>query len=280
MTWEQLITQARNAFVECGIESADSNARAIAEALGATSITLTSEPSDAVVQRFHHLVTQRCTRIPLQHVLGVMYFRYLTLVSKPGCFIVRPETEWMVDDAIGAVRQIVRDRGEATVVDLCTGSGAIALAIATEVPGATVYGVERSDAAFDVACENNRAYGNPVQMIHADALAPLEDLEGRCDVVVTNPPYVPPTVVLSPEVQADPAEALWGGGPDGLDIPRALVLRAHHLLGSRGILVMEHAEEQGEPLREAAVMAGFVEARTGHDLNRRPRWLWARKSEE
>lgn len=164
-----------------------------------------------------------------------------------------------------------------TVVDLCTGSGAIALSVATEVPGTRVYAAEISPQAFRVAERNNERYGNRVHIINEDALHAFPELEGAVDIVVTNPPYVPPGIKHSPEVQRDPQLALWGGGEDGLDLPRQLVCRATQLLHPGGMLIMEHAETQGEALRNFMNTHGFCDAVTHEDYTRRPRWTQARK---
>ncbi len=274
-SWPALIAEASQHLTRAGLDSPAADARILAEHVAGSHPLVASDPDDDAVVRFRELVAERATRIPLQHLTGVMYFRYLELVSEPGCFIVRPETEVVAEEAIVAARA----REGAVVVDLCTGSGAIALAVATEVPGAQVYAVELSEQAYDVAQRNNRAYGNVVHLVRGDARTALGELVGHCDVVVTNPPYVPPMEV-SPEVQADPALALWGGGPDGLDMPKDLVRRAVELAKPGGILVMEHAEEQAAALCDYALAHGFVEARTGVDLTGRPRLLWARKRGE
>ena len=151
-----------------------------------------------------------------------------------------------------------------------------AIAVATEVPRAEVIGVEKSPGALALAQRNNAEYGGRVRLVEGDARVALREEDGGVDVVVANPPYVSPHLRLSPEVEADPAMSLWGGGPEGLDMPRAVVARAARLLRPGGVLVMEHAENQAKALRDAAWTRGFSLARTGADLTGRPRWLWAR----
>ena len=277
MGWNELIAGATAAFRAAGLDSPKADARELAEVAGGERLHVLlgsgSDPTPAQRARFETMVAKRAARVPLQHVTGVMYFRYLELVSRPGCFIVRPETELVAEEAITALR--ASSSRPPLAVDLCTGSGAIALALATEVPEARVIGVELSDTAIDVARENNARYGSVVDLVHGDARTELSNLVGQVDVVVTNPPYVPSTHDVSVEALCDPALALWGGGVDGTDLPRELIGRARRLLRPGGTLVMEHAEEQAEALVGAALAAGFAQARTGYDYTGRPRWLWA-----
>jgi release factor glutamine methyltransferase len=140
------------------------------------------------------------------------------------------------------------------VVDLCTGSGAIALAIADEVPAAVVHAVELDPAALAYARTN--LTGTSVQLHEGDASTALPELDGTVDVVVSNPPYIPDDgLVRDPEVlEHDPPAALWGGGPDGLDMVRAVARAAARLLAPDGWFVVEHADVQG-----AAVLAELRE---------------------
>ncbi|MFT3943538.1 MAG: peptide chain release factor N(5)-glutamine methyltransferase [Ancrocorticia sp.] len=331
MGWNELVAAATATFRAAGLDSPEADARELAEVAGGERLHVllaTGAPTPEQRARFDSMVAARATRVPLQHVTGVMYFRYLELASRPGCFIVRPETELVAEEAITALRAAVArildddgvtsrafatppvsarpnereslrpgasqspasacpaerassrpgaqpDSARPLAVDLCTGSGAIALALATEVPEARVSAVELSDSAIEVARENNARYGAVVDLVHGDARTELENLVGQVDVVVTNPPYVPPTHQVSVEALSDPALALWGGGVDGTDLPRELIARAAELLRPGGILVMEHAEEQAQTLVNAALTSGFARARTGYDYTGRPRWLWA-----
>lgn len=276
-TWEMLIVEAAEKLKEAQVHSPLVDARELAE-----YVSSVKRPSGDVTLKqaelFFALVERRQRREPLQHLTGRMYFRYLELLSRPGTFIVRPETELVAEEAI----REASTQSEAVVLDLCTGSGAIAIAVATEVSGSVVVGVEKSRQAYETAKENNHRYGDAVHMVHADALS-FEGLEGvatpgHIDVVVSNPPYVPPHHRISAEAQADPGLALWGGGEDGLDLPRALVQRASYLLRPGGLLVMEHSEEQGEALRDFARAHGFTDCSTGRDYTGRQRWLRARRA--
>ena len=293
--WRELLQDARAELEAAGVASPDYDARELlAAALGVDSRTLALRfgdvPEPEQVAHFEELIRRRAAREPLQHILGTMYFRYLELESVPGVFVVRPETEMVAQAGIDFLRGEARLAASPAdsaliVVDLCSGSGAIALSIATEMPRTQVYGVELSPVALESAQRNNQRYGSPVTFLGGDALAPLpEPLEteiaGRARLVISNPPYVPTYHELSPEVLADPHQALFGGGEDGLEFPLALINRARTLLAPGGALVMEHASEQSEALREAALEAGYVAVTTGRDLTGAQRWLFARAPHE
>jgi len=227
------------------------------------------------------LVTRRAERVPLQHLTGTAPFRELQLAVGPGVFVPRPETEVVAGVAIDAAAHAVASTGSALVVDLCTGSGAIALAVAAEVPAARVHAVEL-DAAAHAWAERN-AVGSRVILHRGDARTALPELDGTVDVVVSNPPYVPPGAVpVDPEVaQHDPAVALYGLGPDGLEVPRGVVRAAARLLRPGGVLVVEHAEVQAEEARAMVDATGaFRPARTEVDLTGRPRMVVARRRAE
>ncbi|MBR6459079.1 MAG: peptide chain release factor N(5)-glutamine methyltransferase, partial [Actinomycetaceae bacterium] len=230
-------------------------------------------PSEELLSEFMQSVQRRCQREPLQHITGTMHFRFLELDATPGTFIVRPETEWLVDEALREAQNL----GEgARIVDLCTGSGAIALSLATEAPKSEVWGLELSASAYASALKNNERYGNPVHFIHGDALTALPELEGTVDIVISNPPYIPPNEPITVEAQRDPQIALWGGGETGTEFPRVIIRRANTLLKTGGLLVMEHAESQSVELREYASSCGFTDVYTGRDATGRDRWLIAR----
>ncbi|GAA1362341.1 peptide chain release factor N(5)-glutamine methyltransferase [Arthrobacter rhombi] len=194
---------------------------------------------------YAELVDRRATRIPLQHLTGVAYFRHLELSVGPGVFIPRPETELLAQLAIDRARQVLAERGAVRVVDLGTGSGAVAASVASEVPGAEVHAVELSEDAYPYAAVNTAPHG--VQLVAGDLRTALEGQEGRFDIVVSNPPYIPPGAIpRDPEVRDhDPELALYGGGPDGLELPRAVITTAERLLVPGGYLALEHADLQG-----------------------------------
>ena len=277
----RLVRQAGERLKVAGVASPEHDARALAEWLLGRPLPLADGADAAFTAAYAQALRRREAREPLQRITGRMFFRGLELECRPGVFIVRPETEVVAGVAIEAV--LARERGGVAggplVVDLCTGSGAIAAAVAAEVPAARVIAVELADdaaVAAVAACERH-APGR-VRVLQADAAAPstLAGLDGSVDVVVTNPPYVPAGALEDVETASyDPRLALFGGGEDGLDLPVALVRRAAALLHDDGLLVMEHDAGQGRALREAALAVGFREASTGQDLTGRDRFLRA-----
>jgi release factor glutamine methyltransferase len=241
-------------------------------------LTLDDVPDDAAA-RFTELLEQRAARVPLQHLTGTAPFRHVELAVGPGVFVPRPETEliagWVVDRIAGLTAP--------TVVDLGAGSGAIALAVAQEHPGARVVAVERDAGAVGWTRHNAAARAaagdTPVEVLSGDMTDPglLADLEGAVDVVVSNPPYVPDGARLPREVaDHDPPLALWGG-PDGLDVVRGLLVTAARLLRPGGWLGIEHADQQGTALPALVRAHGSFTGVADHlDLAGRPRYTTAR----
>jgi len=215
------------------------------------------------------LVSRRAAREPLQHLTGTAPFRHLELAVGPGVFVPRPETEIVAQFAIDAL--LAAATPVPIGVDLCTGSGAIALALATEVPHAQVHAVELSPEAHAWALRNTAGQEN-VSLVLGDLAVALAELDGTVDVVISNPPYVPDDAIpRDPEVRLhDPALALYGG-PDGLDVVRAISRRAWALLHPGGTLVLEHAEVQGAAIRELLAQDGWRAAATHRDLTQRDR---------
>ena len=215
------------------------------------------------------LVARRAAREPLQHLTGTAPFRHLELAVGPGVFVPRPETEIVAQFAIDAL--LAAATPTPIGVDLCTGSGAIALALATEVPHARVHAVELSEQAHAWALRNTAAQANLV-LVRGDLSEELHELDGTVDVVISNPPYVPDDAIpRDPEVrQFDPALALYGGA-DGLDVVRAISRRALALLHPGGTLVIEHAEVQGAAIRALLADDGWLATATHQDLTRRDR---------
>lgn len=200
------------------------------------------------------LVARRAERVPLQHLTGTAHFSGLELAVGPGVFVPRPETEVLVRLALAAVE----DLPTPSVVDLCTGSGAIALAVARERPDALVGAVELSPEALRYATANVAATGLAVDLRAGPAQEAFPELHGIVDLVTSNPPYIPPDAVpVDVEVREhDPELALYGGGGDGLQVPREVAARAAQLLRPGGVLLMEHADVQGEALCDVLAAAG------------------------
>lgn len=233
-------------------------------------------------QREHYdaLVARRAAREPLQHLVGTAAFRHVELAVGPGVFVPRPETEllagWAIEQA-QLVSALVAGERAPVVVDLCTGSGAIARAVADEVPGAEVHAVELDEQAFAWA-ERNLA-GTGVDLRPGDMATAFDDLTGAVDVVVCNPPYIPLEAWESVAVEArdhDPHLALFSGD-DGLDAMRVLERRAALLLRPGGVVGAEHADVQGAAAPGVFATSGRWLDVTDHpDLAGRPRYLTAR----
>lgn len=231
--------------------------------------------ADALV-RFRAAVTRREAREPLQHITGVAPFRHVELRVGPGVFTPRPETEALVDVALEHLRRHRPSDGHGIVLDVGTGSGAVAISIAREgdVP---VIAVERSPAAFVWARRNLSELSPETVLLHADArdtaaLAAVGVVAGSVSVLVSNPPYVPHgSVPADHEVRSfDPASALYSGA-DGLDFIRDLVALAADLVVSGGLVAFEHAEHHGAAVRELLADAGFRDPFTRRDLAGRDR---------
>ncbi len=231
-----------------------------------------AELDAAAAARLEAMTERRAAREPLQHILGTAAFRHLELAVGPGVFVPRPETEQVVEVALGRLRGL---RSRPVVVDLCTGSGAIALAIAQEYPSARVTAVEADTDALAWAQRNLAATGLPVRLVHAAAAAALPDLDGHADLVISNPPYLISGLALEPEVgEHDPPAALWGGGLDGLDVVREVEAAAWRLLRPGGVVVVEHGDDQGESAH-AVFRSRWSGVEPGSDLAGRARWVTA-----
>lgn len=227
--------------------------------------------------RYWEMIARREAREPLQHITGLAYFRYLELQVGPGVFVPRPETESVVGWAIDAVRAM--DVVEPLIVDLCTGSGAIALALAQEVPRSRVHAVELSEDALQWTRKN--VEGSRVDLRQGDALEAFPDLDGQVDLVVSNPPYIPLTEweYVAPEARDHDPELALFSGEDGLDLIRGIERTAHRLLRPGGVVVIEHADTQGGQVPWIFTEErGWADAADHPDLNNRPRFATARRA--
>jgi release factor glutamine methyltransferase len=223
---------------------------------------------------FAGLLARRERREPLQHLVGTAPFRHVRPAVGPGVFVPRPETELLVD----AVLPVLTAAPAPVAVDLCAGSGALALAIGDEVPGVTVYAVERAGAALGWLRRN--AEGSAVRVVAGDVTdaALLAGLRGTVDAVVSNPPYVPAGVAVGPEVRADPADAVFAG-PDGLALMPAVLARAAELLRPGGVLAVEHDDSHAQALPDLLLADGrWRDVRDRLDLAGRPRFTVATRA--
>jgi release factor glutamine methyltransferase len=222
-----------------------------------------------VEETFWKLLDRRCAHEPLQYLTGVAYFRHLELKVGPGVLVPRPESEVLVE----AVLTFIEKReGAISVVDLGAGSGALALAIATEAPQTHVIAVEKSPAAIEWLKENVSFIDEKVRILESDVAIALVGV--KCDVVIANPPYIPNSQELPRDVKEhEPLDALFGGD-NGMNSPQLFIEAASRLLKSGGFLAIEHHEEQG--LEIAAVLSEeFNDILLHKDLTGRPRFTTA-----
>jgi release factor glutamine methyltransferase len=275
------IARATARLAEVGVASPRADAEELAAAVHRVRrAELHSVPDGAFDARFWEGVARREAGEPLQHITGRAYFRYLELRVGPGVFVPRPETEVVVGWAIDTLRAM--DVTDPLVVDLGTGSGAIALSIAQEAPRARVHAVERDPRAYVHATRNVEGLDERgrVRLHLADFATALSDLDGTVDLVVSNPPYIPMSEwehVPRDVRDHDPPEALWGGGDDGLDAVRAVERTARRLLRPGGYVAVEHSDLQGtEVFWVFAEENGWRDVSNRRDLTNRDRFVTAR----
>ncbi|HET9499981.1 MAG TPA: peptide chain release factor N(5)-glutamine methyltransferase [Marmoricola sp.] len=275
-----LLAEAAARLEAAGVPSpAHDAAELLAHVLGTTRgrLVLVEEVEERVQAQYDGLVARRAAREPLQHLTGSAAFRYVELAVGPGVFVPRPETELLAGWAVQRARDVSATGTAPVVVDLCTGSGAIARSIVDEVPDAAVHAVELDPAAHAWAGRN--LAGTGVDLRQGDMADAFVDLDGSVDVVVCNPPYIPLTAWegVAPEARDhDPELALWSGD-DGLAAMRVLERAARRLLRPGGWVGAEHADLQGESA--PAVFRGgeaWTDVHDHRDLAGRPRFLTAR----
>jgi release factor glutamine methyltransferase len=268
------VAAATSRLAAAGVDSARHDAQELAAHLLGIRPGALFEVDSIDAASYEALVARRESREPLQHITGVTGFRYLDLLVGPGALVPRPETELVAGAAIDFAREVPSP----LVVDLGTGTGAIALAVASEVAGSVVYGVEPDSAALAWADRNVEATGHLVLLHQSTAHRALPELDGTVDVVVGNPPYLPDSTEIGAEVSRDPAIALWGG-PDGLVVLREFVDAAARLLRPGGALVLEHDERHAMAVRSLLAESPYWTGELIHrDLTGRERFVTARRT--
>lgn len=267
------IDAATETLARAGVGSPRVDAELLAAHVAGTErgrLTLV-EPDADFVERFEQLVAKRAERVPLQHLTGTAAFGSVTVQVGPGVFIPRPETESLLEWALA--QPLSR---QPLVVDLCTGSAALALALWRHRPGARVIAVDDSDEALAYARRNVR--DTSVELLRADVTTAglLSELDGTVDLLVANPPYIPDGAQLEPEVaQYDPPHALFGG-EDGMAVVDHIAVLAARLLRPGGSCAVEHDDSTSQRTVEAFTRTGrFVEVTARHDLTGRPRFVTA-----
>ena len=279
------VRAATDRLADAGVASAEHDARALAvHVLGLdrpSDLLLVDGLTPEQAQAYDALVARRASRVPLQHLTGSVGFRYIELEVGPGVFMPRPETESVVQWAVDALAGHPGPR----VVDLCTGSGTIAFALAHELTGAEVHAVERDQDALVWTRRNASlrvAAGDPaVTLHHGSAEDALPGLDGTLDLVISNPPYVATTEAHIPDPEVldhDPGIALWAG-KDGLDVIRLVEQAGRRLLKPGGLIVVEHSDRQGHSAPELFRQAGgWTEVADHPDYAGRDRYVTARWS--
>ena len=270
------IESATTLLADAGIDSARYEAEELAAHLTGTErgrLPLIDSPDDTFFDRYHAAIAARSRRVPLQHITGTAAFGPLRLLVGPGVFIPRPETEAILEWATAQ-----RLPQAPFIVDLCTGSGALAIALAQHWPEARLLGIDDSDAALEYARKNSA--GTKVELLHADVTKPglLTDLDGQVDLVVANPPYVPDGAPVEPEVSHyDPSHAVFGG-TDGMTVINAIVRLAGRWLRPGGFFAVEHDDTTS--LLTCELISGtelFDDVVAQTDLTGRPRFVTARR---
>ncbi|SHK18020.1 release factor glutamine methyltransferase [Pseudonocardia thermophila] len=277
------IAEAEELLADAGVPSPRVDAELLAAYVVGTErskLMLTPLVDVATVEQLRRLVERRAAREPLQHIMGSAPFGPITVDVGPGVFVPRPETELLLEWGLARIADVPSP----IVVDLCTGTGALALAVAAARPDAVVHAVEADPAALTWARRNAAAHEaagrTPITLHAADVRWPdlLVELEARVDLVLANPPYVPDGTPVQPEVAWDPPDAVFGG-PDGLEIVRAVVTAAAGLLRHGGYLGIEHDDTHGDAvpalLRRRKVL---TDVEDHLDLAGRPRFATARRT--
>lgn len=282
MKFRELVEQLDQQFATAGIESSRTDAELLVAHCAeldrselAIKIILDESIEDVTLATIAALAARRAKREPLQHLTGKAYFRNLELSVGPGVFVPRPETEGVAQLAIDALKAVANPNPIA--IDLATGSGAIALSLATEVTHAKVFAVELNPDSMKYTRRNFERYASENAVLsEGDLAVAFDELAGQVDVLVSNPPYIPEAMIpIYPEVaNFDPAMALYGGN-DGLDLVRVIAKRGLMLLKPGATIVLEHADIQGEAVRGILESEGYRQVRQHRDFNLRDRAVTA-----
>lgn len=280
MLVSELLSESASKLSAAGVTSASVDAELIAcFCLGISPSDLqllvaTNQefPSESLAS-FESALSRRVAREPLQHITGTAAFRYLELAVGPGVFTPRPETEQVVDFAFEKISKTPNP----LIVDLCSGSGAIAISCKTEIPESKVFAVELSEDAYRYLVKNATNYGlSEANLRNEDLQVSLSELDGQVDLVISNPPYIPNDAIpIDLEVQLhEPSLSLYGGA-DGLDVVRQISTRALKLLKSGGQLVLEHADSQSNDIGKLLLTEGWLEIEARADLAGKERMISA-----
>ena len=242
-------------------------------------LDIPSEQLQKITDEYNDLINQRLLGRPVQYITGSAPFRYLDLEVGEGVLIPRPETELLVDRAIGFLSSAPNKDLAKSVVDLGAGSGAISIAIASEATlkslKVSVIAVEKSALAAEWLNKNIAKYDLPIRVVVEDVQTALDGV--KADLVVANPPYIPDDEQLPKEVENfEPEVALRGGKVDGMQVPKLFIEAAARLLKPDGILIMEHHENQSELIKQA-LKEEFRLPQTHADLTGRDRFTSARR---
>jgi release factor glutamine methyltransferase len=279
LSFRAALASATAELAAAGVASPRTDAELLAaHALGIARgrLVLIDDFSPDQLVTFRRLLADRANRMPLQHIIGHVPFGDIDIAVGQGAFIPRPETELLVAWAL--------TKSAGVVVDLCSGTGAIALAIAHAEPKATVYAVEwDADAAVWLrrnAAAQAVAGDRPIEVIIGDVTLPTVPplfLDGTVDLLLCNPPYVPDGTPVPDEVLHDPRSAVFGG-PDGLAVIGPVVTRSVSLLAPGGWLAIEHDDTHVTAVADLLVATdSYTEVEVHHDLAGRPRFTTARR---
>ena len=282
---KELLRQALTQFEKNKISIVDAELL-LAHVLGVSrkeihtqALEIPNDRIESITAEYKELVSQRLLGRPVQYITGSAPFRYLDLEVGEGVLIPRPETELLVDRAIGFLTSMENSNDAKSVIDLGAGSGAISIAIASEAAlkglSVSVIAVEKSEPAVVWLNKNIAKYDLPIRVVVQDVLTALPGV--KADLVVANPPYIPDDEKLPQEVEGfEPEIALRGGKVDGMQIPKLFIDSAARLLKPGGIFIMEHHEKQSDLVKQA-LKEEFTLPQTHADLTGRDRFTSARR---